>query len=101
MKNSILTICIPTYNGVDKLRECLSRILPIIMDKNIPVVISDNASTEDIPEMLKNFNYEYFEYYRNDINLGADRNFEKVLSYANTKYAWLLGNDDYFSKDGF
>ncbi len=101
MKDSILTICIPTYNGVDKLEECLNRIVPLVQDKNITIIISDNASTEDIKGMIQTFNYDYLEYYRNEINLGADKNFEKVLSYTNTKYAWLLGNDDYFQQESF
>jgi len=97
--NSSLSICIPTYNRQDKLASCIRSLLPQIRDHKIPVYISDNASddnTRGIVQMLKQ-EYPYIFYSRNETNLGADVNFEKVLQLSTTDFSWLLSDDDKIS----
>lgn len=92
----VLSICIPTYNRASFLDGNLSRIIPCIRDRNIPVCISDNASTDstrDIVERHKKL-YPNISYRRNDSNLGVDPNISAVLAMAETDYAWLLSDDD-------
>jgi len=94
--NNILSICIPTYNGAEKVHENLTHLIPIVAKHNIIVYILDNASTDNTRDIVSEFKkqYEYIIYDRNDENIGADRNFEKILKQSQTKYSWLLGDDD-------
>jgi glycosyltransferase involved in cell wall biosynthesis len=99
--NDILSICIPTYKGELKLKQSLGVMLPYLKELGIPIYICDNAS----PDNTKNYitelqlQYEKVYYTRNDENIGADKNFEKVLKISESKFCWLLGDDDIIKKD--
>ncbi len=99
----ILTLCLPTYNRGWCVKEQLSRLRqcpPEIFDK-VEVLVSDNCSTDDtrsVIEEFKNFNLPV-KYIRNEKNLGADGNFIQCIKTANTKYVWLLGDDDFIIVD--
>ncbi len=99
--NDILSICIPTYNRRDQLKENLENLIPIISKYEIPVIISDNCSTDDTKDVVLKARgkYPYIVYSCNEENIGMDRNFDKVLKLAQTEYAWLLGDDDTIRKD--
>lgn len=101
MYNNLLSICIPTYNRSEKLKKCLTEIIPKVKEYNICFFISDNASIDDtkiVVEELQNI-YPHIVYSRNSHNIGADRNIETVLKLSNTKYRWLMGDDDYIKSE--
>jgi glycosyltransferase involved in cell wall biosynthesis len=51
----LLSVCIPTYNRAGYLHECLSSIETRGLDNLVEVVVSDNASTDDTLDVLKEF----------------------------------------------
>lgn len=94
--NELLAICIPTYNRVSHLRECIEKLIPQLSQYNNPIYISDNNSedaTTVVVQELQN-TYPFIFYSKNAQNMGPDYNFIHVLKMAPTKYAWLLGDDD-------
>lgn len=100
MKQIVLSICIPTYNRAEYIGEAiesvLSQITPEIKDL-VEICISDNASTDNTNEIVKQFqekNICKIIYHKNEENIGADRNFLKVIEIANGEYCWYLGSDD-------
>ena len=99
---TVLSICIPTFNRADYLRDCLQS----IFQKNdnlqeIEVCVSDNASTDNTVAVINDFRrYNNFSYQRNEDNLGIPMNFLKVTSMASGRYIWLLGDDDVVTTDG-
>ena len=100
MKQIILSICIPTYNRAQYICEAIESVLvqitPDIKDK-IEICISDNASTDDTEVIVNNYKNKdicNIVYHKNTENIGADRNFLKVIEIANGKYCWWLGSDD-------
>ena len=44
-KNYALTIAIPTYNRLEKLKICLKRLMEQKKIEQIEIIVSDNAST--------------------------------------------------------
>ena len=92
-----LTIMIPTYNRkIELLRLMYS--LANQSNQNFNVVILDNCSDkyniyDVISEYALVFN-ERLSVYRNRNNIGGTANICKVFSKVNTKWAWLLGDDD-------
>jgi len=52
-----LTIAIPTYNGARYIREALDSIISQLddIDEEVEIVISDNASTDQTPEIIENY----------------------------------------------
>ena len=93
--NSLISICIPTYNNVDILRGCLNSLVPQIQPYQIPVYVSDNASKDDTMEMLSSFKNERYPllYFKsNDENLGFDQNLVNAVKMSSSKYVWPIGD---------
>ena len=94
----ILSICIPTYNRVNQLDNCLNSIL--ISKKNVgnfnfEICISDNSSAEDTESIIKKYNKELkIKYNKNEKNLGFAINGIKTVSMAEGEFSWMIGNDD-------
>ena len=97
-KNIKLSVAIPTYNGAEYIREALDSIICQLDDvyEEIELVISDNASTDQTPEIIREHQkkYPFIKYFRNEENLGADRNFDLAVRRSNGKYVWLFSDDD-------
>ena len=101
----LLSICIPTYNRAeflpDAIESILNQITSDIKDK-VEICISDNASTDNTEEVIKKYqekNICDIVYHKNKENIGADRNFLKVIEIANGEYCWWLGSDDALESD--
>ena len=96
--NFDLSICIPTYNRAPYLKECLGSILASMSgyEKQVELVISDNASTDDTGDVLRTFQetYPWIRYHRNESNIGAERNFRQVATLAQGDHVWVFGDDD-------
>ena len=94
----ILSICIPTYNRINQLDNCLNSIL--ISKKNVDnfnfeICISDNCSEEDPESIIKKYNKELtIKYNRNEKNFGFAINGIKTISMAEGEFSWMIGSDD-------
>lgn len=105
MNRPYLTIGIPTYNRSSQLAESLEHITKIItknsLNNDVEIFISNNASTDNTEEMVKSFqkNYQNIRYAKNDVNLGYDRNVDKVLTEARGNFCWTLSDDDYINDE--
>jgi glycosyltransferase involved in cell wall biosynthesis len=100
--NPIISIGILTYNRAERLDKCLNSIFKQIgNDNRIEVIVSDNASTDNTVEILKDYEcrFDNFRFYRNETNLGAVENLFIVLDKLRGEYLFPHGDDDYF-KDG-
>ncbi|WP_235777321.1 glycosyltransferase family 2 protein [Pseudomonas piscis] len=91
---SKLSIAIPTCNRATFIEHFLILHRPLLEKHGINILISDNASTDNTQEVVKNFKktYSNLEYRQNEENLGADRNIELALKMSTTEYTWLLGD---------
>lgn len=96
-KDQLLSICIPTYNRADCLDQVLSKMLPICMQEQIHICISDNASPDSTQEVVCKYEKKYpiIHYHRHTSNIGSDDNFEYVLKMPNTRYRWLMSDTCY------
>lgn len=91
-----LSICIPTYNGGENLKYNIEKLIKLSIDYNIGICISDNASNDGTSEYLDIIcsKYKFITYNKNKKNLGIAYNFDKSLRLNNSRYYWLLGDDD-------
>ena len=99
----ILSICIPTRNRADVLDQCLKSIVRSEAFSNlVEVVISDNCSSDGTELLVADYinKYPNIKYYRNDSNLGGDRNI--LLSLERGSGVFLKIHNDYsvFLDDG-
>ena len=93
----LLTIAIPTYNRAWCLKDLLSALADQVKDEpRIELIISDNASTDETPLLVKDFVAEGHRVrcLRNAENIGSDANFVQCFEQARGKYVWLFSDDD-------
>lgn len=90
-----LSICIPTYNRGAFIGQTIESITSQATDE-VEIVISDNASTDNTEEVVRSYEQRFarITYFRWDRNMGADRNYLKVIELANGDYCWFMGSDD-------
>lgn len=91
-----ISILIPTFNRARYLTEAIEGALAQDYPK-LEVIISDNASEDNTDEIVKKYICDKrLHYYKNKVNLGAARNWEKLIcEYATGEWAIVHGSDDY------
>ena len=99
----LLSICIPTYNRPDCLREAIQSVLDssLLCRNEIEILVADDGTApetlqvlEEFKEEFKNGSYPELRFYRNPVNLGIDDNFFAVTQQAAGTFVLLLGDDD-------
>ena len=91
----LLSICIPTYNRANLLRETLAH-LREVCSEDVEIVISDNCSGDDTQDAIRAFapRFAHFRSFRQTENRGAVANFAAAMSAARGKYLYPLCDDD-------
>jgi glycosyltransferase involved in cell wall biosynthesis len=98
-----LSICIPTYNRVDRLKKCLESLDAELLrvDCEIEVAISDNDSRDGTALFLKSWAFRnpeiVLKVYFQDENLGALANIKFLTTIAKGEYLLWITDDDYVS----
>jgi abequosyltransferase len=93
----LLTIAVPTYNRSATLDQLLQSLAPQLQDESrIELLISDNASPDDTPQLIEEFEQcgHVVQYVRNTINIGPDGNFAQCFELARGRFFLLLSDDD-------
>ena len=101
-KRPLLSICIPTYNRANILRQSLeSYVNNDVFDDEIELIISDNASTDNTYEVGNYYSKRYnnIKYFRNENNI-HDRNFPLSLDHASGCYLKLMKDTLKISENG-
>ncbi len=102
-----LSICIPTYNRVDYLKEIVGAIAEQIkgchLFEQVEVVVSNNNSTDGTGDYLSGLGNTYpgitFRINHNKENIGFVKNLLKSVETARAKYWWFIGDDDAIPED--
>jgi glycosyltransferase involved in cell wall biosynthesis len=105
-----LTICIPSYNRVDKISELLVSILCQLEENkyNLEVIVLDNCSSENYLENFKNnqlilsaLKSGILKIHRNVSNIGMSANSLKAFEIAKSKWLWIISDDDTILPNAF
>ncbi|TAN34188.1 glycosyltransferase family 2 protein [Patescibacteria group bacterium] len=105
--NKIISVCVPTYNRADCLKDLLNSIVCQFDNKEVceqvEVVISDNASADNTMAVVKTYqeNFDNIRYLRNQENLGFDRNLLNAIEQSSGQYCLTIGDDDGFFPGSF
>lgn len=93
-KQPILSLCIPTYNRAEILKETLERLVSDDgFDEDVEIVISDNCSTDNTSDVASAFiaKYPNIKYCKNEENVKI-RNFFIALDKAEGRYLKLMND---------
>ena len=95
----LVSIGIPTYNRANRnLRKVIERALGQTY-ANVEVIVSDNCSTDNTPELVGSIEDPRLRYFRQEINRGANANFNYCLEQARGDYFLLFHDDDMIDED--
>lgn len=89
----MISVCIATYNGEKYIKEQLSSIICQLADKD-EIVVSDDGSTDETINIIKNFNDSRVRIIRNRSKRGIIGNFENALKNCTGDYIFLSDQDD-------
>lgn len=96
----LVSVCIPTYNRAKKLERAVHALVGGSY-KNIEIIISDNASSDETQNICSAFvaSDSRVKYFRHAENQGPTKNFEFARDQATGKYFLWHGDDDYLDTD--
>jgi len=99
MKNPpTVSVCIPTYNRAQMLKESLESVLNQEFE-DFELIISDNASEDETSSVVGAFGDWKIRYVRNRRNMGQLHNWNQCLNLARGKYVTILPDDDVMMAD--
>lgn len=95
-KNEKVGICIPTYNQAAYIEISVRSALNQIGPFDVEVWVSDDASTDNTPDVMKKLCSEddRVRYFRQPKNIGMAENRSWALSQPNTEFVVNLDSDD-------
>jgi glycosyltransferase involved in cell wall biosynthesis len=93
-----VTIFVPTYNRAHWLGESIASALAQTYEDFV-LVVSDNASTDETPDVVAAFDDPRLRYVRLDRHLGLNQHFNRCYGLAETEYMYLIPDDDLMLPD--
>jgi glycosyltransferase involved in cell wall biosynthesis len=90
----------PVYNGARYLEEAVRSLLNQT-ERDFLLLISDNCSTDETPEICTGLAAQdpRIRYAKQEVNIGATRNFEYVLRAADSPFFMWAAHDDQWAPD--
>lgn len=94
-QKDFVSIGMPVFNGEKYLRKALDSLLSQTFP-DFELIISDNASTDATEEICREYASKdsRIKYYRNETNLGAAKNFNRLVELSQGKYFKWASHDD-------
>nr|WP_319401055.1 glycosyltransferase family 2 protein [uncultured Carboxylicivirga sp.] len=99
-QNPIISIHILTYNSADTIRQTLDSVIHQQTSFPLELVISDDASQDNTPSILKDYKKRFPEIINleiNESNKGIVKNYFDTLLRCRGKYVFDLAGDDFFN----
>ena len=93
MSHARITVGIPTFNRARWLRGAIESVLAQTFT-SFRLIVSDNASEDETPDVVRSFSDDRIEYLRSERNRGAIGNLNHLVAIAETDYLVLLPDDD-------
>lgn len=95
---AILSICIPTYNRIEKLKKSLNFFIEDgVFGYDTELIVSENCCTDGTPQYLDSFSKMYYgkiKIIHQKSNIGGQNNINFLLKLSSGQYTWIVGDDD-------
>ncbi len=100
MSQPFVSICIPVYNGLKHLNECLDSCLNQ-QYANYEIIICDDGSHDKSTELIEDYarKHSKIRFFRNEKNLGLVGNWNRCLDHAKGEWIKFVFQDDYITPD--
>lgn len=94
--NPKVSVIIPCYNFEKYIAECIDGALMQETDFDYEIIVGDDCSTDSSYEIIKSYGHR-IRHFRNNKNLGAPRNMNRMMSMARGEYIAHIDGDDFFT----
>jgi glycosyltransferase involved in cell wall biosynthesis len=96
---TLISVIIPTFNRASLLERCIKSVLasPIA---DMEVLVADNASEDNTQEILSSITDKRLVFYKNEFNIGIEKNILNLLKNAQGEWIFCLTDDDYLFSNG-
>jgi len=93
-----VSVCVVTYNQENYIRQCLQSVVDQERHFEIEVIVSDDCSTDNTPNIVREFaeKYDFIIPVLREKNIGAFKNFVETHNIATGEYVCHLDGDDYW-----
>jgi glycosyltransferase involved in cell wall biosynthesis len=100
MEEPLISIALCTYNGAKYLREQLDSITSQTYQR-FEIIVVDDCSTDNTFDIVKTYAAQdtRIKCFKNEVNLGFNKNFEKAISLTSGKYIAVSDQDDIWLAD--
>src|SRR3954466_4130607 len=90
-----VSIGLPVFNGEKYLPEALDSLVSQDFE-DLEIILSDNGSTDSTQNICREFAAKdpRIRYHRNQTNIGASKNYNRVLELARGEYFKWASHDD-------
>tara|TARA_B100001057_G_scaffold301503_1_gene301726 strand:+ start:457 stop:1302 length:846 start_codon:yes stop_codon:yes gene_type:complete len=98
INNQLVSIGLPVFNGHPDVEDCINSIVNQTY-KNIEIIISDNCSTDLTSDYCykKSLEDKRIKFFRQNQNIGGDKNFEFVFKKSTGDFFMWISHDDIIS----
>jgi glycosyltransferase involved in cell wall biosynthesis len=97
---TLVSVCIPTYNGEEYLEQCLTSTIRQTF-QNLEIIVCDDGSSDrtlDIANQIAQADRRLV-IHRNAVRLGIPGNWNRCLDLAQGRWIKFMGQDDYLADD--
>jgi glycosyltransferase involved in cell wall biosynthesis len=91
--NPLVTIAVPTFNRAELVKGCITAALQQSY-AHFELLVSDNASTDETPEVLNSFSDQRLRIVRQQTNVGLLANLNVLLERARGEFIVFVPDDD-------
>jgi glycosyltransferase involved in cell wall biosynthesis len=91
--NPRVSICIPTYNRAQIVRPSIESALAQTF-KDIEIIVIDDASTDNIKDVVASYSDPRLRFIKNSKNLGQFGNFNNCIEISSGEFVHILHSDD-------
>jgi glycosyltransferase involved in cell wall biosynthesis len=99
MSETLVSVCLITYNHVNYINQAIDSVLSQKTDFAWELVIADDCSTDGTSDVLATYESRYPQLIRvikQKVNIGPGKNFIELLRNARGKYIAYFEGDDYW-----
>jgi len=93
-----VSIVLPTYNGAKYLRQSIDSCLRQTY-KNIELIIVDDGSMDETPQVIRSYEDERIKYIRHDKNMRLPYALNTGFAMATGEYLTWTSDDNYYAED--
>ena len=97
MKQTLVSICIPSYRQPKLVKRCLNSILKQ-EHKNYEVIVTDDSPDNSVEKIVEKFEKMMnLQYLKNNKRKGTPENWNYAMKFASGKYIKIIHHDDWLS----